>query len=96
MGKQKKKKDKKDKAKQKTNDAASAVVNEELLRLRDENEQLRARLEKIAELAQEPLSASSGQDHPDIEDEEYEELSNDVDDEIGGGDGKRGSAKDPG
>ena len=63
---------------------ASAVIED----LKRQNEELRARLERISELARAPVSA---QGLPkDIEDDEYEELSHDLDDQIAAGnDGQR-------
>jgi hypothetical protein len=69
MGKNKKKKDKKHK------NGPAGDLEAEVQRLRSENENLRARLVKIADLA------SDLPGDPD-EDDEYDELTRDVDDEI--------------
>lgn len=75
-----KKKDKKGKAKDRQQaDVTGDPVQAELARLRLENEHLRARLERIAELARTPLGTAE-EAGPDIEDEEYDELSRDLDD----------------
>jgi hypothetical protein len=70
----------KKKKKQKKKNSADPVpdLESEVQRLRDENEMLRARLGKINELA----SDLPGHE-PDDEDDEYEELTRDVDDVIG-------------
>jgi hypothetical protein len=74
---------KKKKQKKKNSAGPAADLQSEIERLREENEMLRARLEKIAELAGD-LSAGAGDD----EEDEYEELARDVDDVIED-DGKR-------
>ena len=70
----KKKKDKKKHAGLPEGDPES-----ELRRLREENEMLRARLEKISEIA----AVDTGE--PDDEDDEYDEMTRDVDDLIDDG-----------
>lgn len=76
MGKNNKKKEKARKHKRE----ASSAPDAELLRLRAEVEELKARLERIAELARIP--APSARQETDEDDTEYEEMSRDVDDEI--------------
>ena len=83
MSKKKKKDKKKD----------SAEPESELQRLREENEMLRARLEKIHELAGELPGAGASRDD---EDEEYDEMERDVDDLIAAGDGGRRVIVPPG
>jgi hypothetical protein len=73
----KKKKDKKKSSVEPPSDQEA-----EVRRLREENEMLRARLEKIAELA-----SGLPVEH-DEEDDEYEELTHDVDDLIADGENK--------
>lgn len=68
------------KKKEKNDASAGADPQSELRRARAENEALRARLEKIAELASDLPGAAR-----DVEDEEYEELTHDVDDQIASG-----------
>ena len=71
---------KKKKEKKKTSVASAADLESEVHRLREENEMLRARLEKIGELAG---------DLPRVtEDKQYDELTRDADDQNADG-GKR-------
>jgi hypothetical protein len=86
--KKNKKKDKKSKAERKN--AAAGDLQTEVERLLQENEQLRARLDSIAEPARTPLPTAR-KDH-DVEDEDYEELTHDVDDQIADGKAAQHSA----
>jgi hypothetical protein len=69
-------KNKKKDKKRKIGASATTDLEAQLQRLRDENEALRARLEKIAELASELPGAAEQDD----EDAEYDEMKRDVDD----------------
>ena len=64
MGKNKKKKDKK----QKNGNGAAVELELEVQRLRDENEALRARLEKIAELAADLPGDDEDEDTVELDD----------------------------
>jgi hypothetical protein len=71
---------KKKKVKKKNSVTPAADLEAEVQRLRAENEILRARLEKISELA-----ADLPGREPDDEDDEYDELTRDVDDLVADG-----------
>jgi hypothetical protein len=76
---------KKKKDKKKSGAAPASDLEAVVQQLREENEMLRARLEKIGELA----GDLPGRERDDDEDDEYDELTRDVDDLITDGNVKR-------